>query len=369
LENVLELISQAFVDSPIQDCMPRPPDGTHVTFFAMDARINPAHVRLALWGCLAASACYIIYNAIDWPGISTAVTTCMLTALTTIGSSHQKQTLRIGGCLIGGLVIGMGSQIFVLPHLDSITGFAILVMFVTALSSWVMTSSARLSYLGFQMAVAFYLIHLQEFAFQTSLSVARDRFVGILLGLFMMWLVFDQSWGAPAGVEMKRAFISLFRLQAQLAREAASGDPRGAGDRSDALHETISTRFDKVRALADGVLFEFGPSRPQDLALRDRIRRWQPRLQTLFLLRVATLKYCFASPGFGLPDSVRLSQSAYDERSAAVLRIWRHGLRVSRRLGARSFATLSCPWRRPHRPLTGSLENRVYRRSCPCSAA
>jgi hypothetical protein len=31
----------------------------------------------------------------------------------------------------------------------------------------------------------------------------RDRFVGILLGLFMMWLVLDQSWGVPAGVEMK----------------------------------------------------------------------------------------------------------------------------------------------------------------------
>jgi multidrug resistance protein MdtO len=78
----------------------------------------------------------------------------------------------------------------------------------------------------------------------------------------MMWLVFDQSWGVPAGVEMKRAFISVLRLQAQLAREAASSDIREAGERSDALHETISTRFDKVRALADGVLFEFGPSRP-----------------------------------------------------------------------------------------------------------
>ena len=47
------------------------------------------------------------------------------------------------------------------------------------------------------MALAFYLINLQEFAIQTSLSVARDRVVGILLGLFMMWLVFDQLWGVP----------------------------------------------------------------------------------------------------------------------------------------------------------------------------
>lgn len=48
------------------------------------------------------------------------------------------------------------------------------------------------SYFGLQIAVAFYLVNLQEFAFQTSLSVARDRVVGILLGLLVMWLVFDQ---------------------------------------------------------------------------------------------------------------------------------------------------------------------------------
>ena len=114
---------------------------------------------------------------------------------------------------------------------------------------------------------------------QTSLSVARDRFVGVLLGLFMMWLVFDQLWGASAGVEMRRVSISLFRLLAQLAREPVSGDIRVAIKRGDALRETLNADFDKVRSLADGVLFEFGPSRQPDLALRDHIRRWQPQLR------------------------------------------------------------------------------------------
>jgi multidrug resistance protein MdtO len=319
LEIALALIPQAFQDAPEQDCMPHPAEGARASFFAADARVNQAHLKFALRGCLAAGACYITYNAVDWPGISTSVTTCLLTALSTIGASRQKQVLRLAGFLVGGLVIGMGSQIFVLPHVDSITGFAILVMSVTAVSAWVMTSGPRLSYAGLQMAVAFYLIHLQEFAYQTSLYVARDRLVGILFGLFMMWLVFDRLWSAPAGVEMKSAFISVLRLQAQLAREAASTDIREVAARSDALRETISTHFDMVRALADGVLFEFGPSRTQDLALRDHIRQWQPRLRTVFLLRAATLKYCLASPGFSLPESVRLSQSAYDERSAAVL--------------------------------------------------
>jgi len=51
------------------------------------------------------------------------VTTCVLTALTTIGASHQKQILRIAGALIGGFGIGMGAQVFILPYIDSIAGF------------------------------------------------------------------------------------------------------------------------------------------------------------------------------------------------------------------------------------------------------
>jgi len=148
-------------------------------------------------GCLTAGLCYIIYNGLDWPGISTAVTTCFLTALSSVGSSRQKQVLRISGALVGGFVIGMGSQIFILPYVDSIAGFTILFVLVTAFASWFMTSSPRLSYFGVQIAVAFYLIHLNSFAIEPSLSIARDRVVGILLGLIMMWLVFDQLWEHP----------------------------------------------------------------------------------------------------------------------------------------------------------------------------
>ena len=97
----------------------------------------------------------MIYNAIAWPGISTAVTTCLLTALSTIGSSRQKQVLRITGAIVGGFLVGMGSQIFILPYLDSIAGFVVLFVAVTALSSWFMTSSPRLSYFGIQVALAF----------------------------------------------------------------------------------------------------------------------------------------------------------------------------------------------------------------------
>ena len=145
----------------------------------------------------------------------------------------------------------------------------------------------------------FYVINInQKFARETSLAVARDRVAGVFLGLLMMWLIFDQLWSAPASVEMRRVFISTLRLLAQFAREPVSADLRSAIQRTSALHDTINTKFDNVRSLADGVLLEFGPSRRDDLALRDRIRRWQPQLRALFIMRVASLKYRLQLPGF-----------------------------------------------------------------------
>ena len=320
MEHTVALIPQAFADSrSIHEYFGSADDAGPRGLLAPGALHNHEHIQFALKGTLAAGLCYVIYNAIAWPRISTAVTTCLLTALTTIGASRQKQVLRIAGAMVGGFVIGMGTQIFILPHLDSFAGFVVLFVVVTALSSWFMTSSPRLSYFGFQVALAYYLINLSEFKMQISLEVARNRVVGILVGLFIMWLVFDQLWGAPAGVEMRRRFISNLRLLAQLAREPLSQDRKTAIARSLVLGETINANLDKVRALADGVLFEFGPSREQDLRLRDRIRQWQPNLRMLFITRVVLWRYRVGLPGFELPAAIQPAQREFDNRLAMAL--------------------------------------------------
>ncbi|MGA2074597.1 MAG: FUSC family protein [Terriglobia bacterium] len=213
----------------------------------------------------------------------------------------------------------MGSQIFILPHLDSIAGFTVLFLLVTVVGAWLATSGPRFSYFGVQFFVAFYLINLQEFKIQTSLAVARDRVAGIMLGLLMMWLVYDQLWGAPAAIEMKRTFISNLRSLAQLAREPLPGEKELAIERSYSLRETINTNFDKVRTLADAVLFEFSSSRQQDLALRSQIRQLQPQLRTLFVTRIALLKYRLQLPGFELPEAVRVAQREFDDELAKML--------------------------------------------------
>jgi multidrug resistance protein MdtO len=288
-------------------------------FFVPDAFTNSEHIKFALRGCLAASLCYVIYNAKDWPGISTAVTTCFLTALSTIGSSHQKQILRIAGAIVGGLVLGIGAQIFILPYLDSVTGFTILFLAVTIPAVWIATSGPRLSYFGVQILVAFYLINLSEFKVQTSLVLARDRVIGIFLGLLMMWLAFDRLWGSPAIVEMKEAFIANMQVLAQFVREPISKDMKIAIERSYTLREKINKNFENIRNLDDHVLLEFGPARPQQLALRDQIVQWQPQLRALFLIRIALWKYRTRLPNFELPASVLTAQQEFDRQSAEML--------------------------------------------------
>jgi len=116
-----------------------------------------------------------------------------------------------------------------------------------------------------------------------------------------------------------KAFVSVVRLLAQFAREPESEDTRTAIDRCYTLREIINSKFDEIRSIADSVPFEFGPTRQQDLASRDHIRRWQPQFRTLFVMRIASTKYRLRLAGFELPHSVQLWHREYDLRSANLL--------------------------------------------------
>jgi len=321
MERTVSLITEIFTGSQslcvfasksLSHGDPRP------TLFVRDALSNPEHAKFALKGCLAASLCYIIYNGADWPGIGTAVTTCFVTALSTVGASRQKQFLRIVGAIAGG-ALAIGIQVFILPQLDSIAGFTVLFSAIIFGAAWVTAAGPRLSYAGLQAAVTFCIINLQSFRIQTDLAPARDRVAGVLLGLFMMWLVFDQLWGVPALGQMRKTFISTLRLLAKFAKEPLSQDAGVAADRSYSIRETINNNFQATRALADGVLFEFGASRQRGLLWRNRIVQWQPRVRVLFLTRIALWKYRAQLPGFELPEAIQAAQQEFDHKLAEKL--------------------------------------------------
>ena len=259
--------------------------------FVDDAFRNPDYIRFALAGTSAAMICYVLYVSLAWPGISTSVTTCVLTALSNVGSSRQKQILRFAGALLGGFVLGMGSQIFVLPYIDSISGFSVLFASATAISAWIATSSSRLSYAGLQVALAFYLINLSEPSIQISLTVARDRAVGVVLGTVVMWLVFEKFYPRPAANEMVRIFILNLRQMAELVRITNTGVDAATIVKIRRERDLIYRQFGDVTAQADAVPFETGPARAGHLAARDRIRRWQASLRTFYLLEAPLIQF------------------------------------------------------------------------------
>jgi multidrug resistance protein MdtO len=321
MERIVAQIPEAFSGSTaLREFVPAPLDENKPPpFFATDAFTNPAHVQFALRGTLASMTGYILYTAIGWPGLSTSIATCIITALSTIGSSRQKQLLRLGGAIIGGVIFGMGAQVFVLPYLDSIAGFTLLFMAVTAISSWIATASPRLSYLGVQLALAFYLINLQEFTIQTSLAIARDRVFGVLLGLMSMWLIYDRLWVKNALDEMQTIFARNLEMFAQLTEQLLEKDQVKAIKQIRQLRDLLNAGFAAVTAQADAVLFEFGPSRQRKLQIRDDIQRWQPSIRTLLQVQIAAVQYLTLKPLSSLPEHIAQAGVEFEKEIAQVM--------------------------------------------------
>ena len=322
MERTASLIPHVFVSSDtVHNYFPSMLDEAEPShgFFKKDAFENPAHIDFALRGCLAATLCYFTYEILNWRGLATSVTTCVLTALSNLGTSRQKQFLRISGAIAGGLLLGIGSQVFILPYIDTIAGFSLLFAAITAVAAWFATSSQRLSYFGLQMANAFYLITVQEFTIPTSMTTARDRVIGVMLGLFMMWLAYHSLSKDSAADHMVESFVANLRAIGDLALQPGSEAPERAMKRIRAVRAQIGTNFNNVMAQSDAVPFEFGPKRAESMANRALIKSWQPQLQTIYLDELALMQHRVFGAEESLPPAVCIAQRRFNEACAALL--------------------------------------------------
>ena len=288
LERTLSLFPVAFQNAGTSGTatVPSFDSVSETRIFVNDAFSNPEYLRFAAKGALAATICYIIYSAVDWPGISTAVFSCLVTALSTIGASKQKQFLRLTGAFVGG-AMGIASIVWILPSIDSITGITLLLAAGTTFSAWFWTASPRISYFGIQVALGFYLTLLQGFGEGTSLEPPRDRLVGVLLSVIVMGFVFDTLWPALASSRIRIEFAATLRKMGKFAALLIEKDRASAGLQIASLRETINTGFANAHTDADSIKFEYGPQVEADRALRESILRWQSAARTLYLLELS----------------------------------------------------------------------------------
>jgi len=248
--------------APGQDASPpsRPPPPRPL--FAADAFSNPAHLQFALKAGFAAMFCYIVYTALDWPGIHTCVITCAVVALTSNGASIHKASLRIAGALCGG-ALALLATVFIVPGLDSIGGLLLLIAPVVALSAWISAGSERAAYFGWQVAFAFFLCILHGLQANTDVTLVRDRLIGIVFGIVVMAAVFGHIWPEHARTGLRGGLARAVRGAAMLL-----GTDMAAQD----LHGAVLADMDAARRLAGLASFENDEDTQADTALVDATR-------------------------------------------------------------------------------------------------
>jgi multidrug resistance protein MdtO len=222
---------------------------------------QPQTIAFALKLSLCATLCYLIYQAVAWPGISTAVTTVLITGLSTSGATKQRLIFRLAGSFIGGLILALGATIFLFPYMDSITSLVLLTAAVALLSAWV-AGGRNFSYVGLQIAFSYYLVVFAGFSAPTELAPARDRLIGILLALVIMAFVFDQIWPVRTVTGMRAALATILRGAARFLRLPQTA--RNHADllrQADSFRDQIGKTVAGIRSMNDTIEYEFGVDR------------------------------------------------------------------------------------------------------------
>jgi multidrug resistance protein MdtO len=215
-----------------------PPRPTPRSLLVPDAFSNPDHVRFALKTTIAAMAAYMLYTALDWPGIRTSLVTCFFVALATTGESLHKLSLRLGGAIIGA-ALGVLSLVFLIPHMSDIGDLALLVFVFSAAAAWLATGSDLIAYAGLQMAFAFYVGLLQGLQPPTETTVLRDRIMGILIGNVLITVVFSTFWPVSSLASARAAVTAVYRALGQRLLQAGSS-----------LSQILSARIDVASTLS-----------------------------------------------------------------------------------------------------------------------
>jgi len=284
--------------------------------FVSDALTNPVYLQFGLKVTLAAMLCYIVYTAIDWPGIHTCTITCVVVALSSAGATIHRASLRLLGALVGG-GLAILATVFVVPHLESIGGLLLLILPVAALSGWVTSGSERISYCGVQMAMAFFYGVLEAYVPNTDVTHARDRLVGIVLGIAVMAVIFNYVWPERAEQQMRAALAKAVRAAAALLRRHGRPASGTAGASIAAERSGIFENLVLAQRMAEVALFEPTPAGTVERPGTDTELVVASQATAISSLQVAQLR---AESPVELDAAGHHLLKAYDNAVAAVLR-------------------------------------------------
>lgn len=245
---------------------------------------NTRDLRFAAQVTLAAMLCYLLVAGLDWPALSTAVVTCLFVAQSSFGATVQKALLRIAGAIVGG-ALGIGAILLVIPWIDSLPPFLIVVGVCSLVAAYVVTGSARISYVGIQIAIAFAMTLLDTLGPSIDLVKPRDRVLGILVGNVVTAAIAFWLWPVLAGEEMAKSLQSALKHLAALSRVGIS---EGVGEQVARpargfrlqIHQDLAATL-RLHAEAQ---FEPGSGTARHQERQRRLLALQHEVQQVFLL-------------------------------------------------------------------------------------
>ncbi|RXZ38501.1 FUSC family protein [Oxalobacteraceae bacterium CAVE-383] len=213
--------------------------------------LNTNALKFALKVVLATQIGYLFLSAVQWPGIHTCMLTCIILALPGLGATTHKGVMRLTGAALGSIA-ALLATVFVIPHLDSITGLLLLSLAVIAVGAWIAAGSPLGDYVGFQMVFCFALALFGQFGPSVDLTEIRDRAVGIVIGVIISLAVYSKIWPEREAAQAPSAVAELLRA---LSRVAAACGPAGNGEHERAQAEAWSA-IDRLRQLRNHLAFE-----------------------------------------------------------------------------------------------------------------
>ncbi len=232
-----------FAVAPAETAVPPKEEGG---FFVKDAFTNLEHVHYALKTTAAAVFCYLLYSLLDWPGIHTCFLTCYIVSLGTMAESVEKLSLRIAGCLIGAIA-GIAAIVYLVPSLTSISGLLATVFLGALASGYIAAGSERISYAGFQMAFAFFLCVIQGAGPSFDMVTARDRVIGILIGIFVAYILFTHLWPVSVCRRIDPAIASVLKRLGAMTKTTDSRERRVLASEIQASITAVETDIELAR--------------------------------------------------------------------------------------------------------------------------
>jgi multidrug resistance protein MdtO len=238
---------------------------------------NYEAIRFALKGALGASICGLLYPAFNQPEVGTCIISCLVVAQATVGGSRRKGALRAAGALAGGLA-AIATVVTLIPNMESLAPFLVVCTVLFGVAAWVVSGSARTSYVGMQMAIALSLVLINDLHPSIDLSGVRDRLLGVLLGVAVMWVVDVSLWPVFARAAMRRKLANALSQMAELQRQSSAGSAPGAHSGALATYRTLT----EALALQDDLPME-ALSHDERGHIREAALRLSSAVQGVFL--------------------------------------------------------------------------------------